>query len=212
MESRFGEVIFSGPFDGGLDAAFDFDLGFKNDFGKEADLGGGVKPAVFATAVAAAASESSSCAILKNGLSLSKSSILAWAPGGGAFAADFVAGGDFTSGAPFGLGFSSADGTDGVTVESAGKATSPFVESCPEEVEVGKAVETRGVLSATSSGSDPKSTSSCGAGGEGGTSAFASTGVVDILLNLSSTSDKSTGRHGSASDGMSLSAGLSVKE
>ena len=191
--------------------SLDFDLGFKDDFGKEADLGGGVKPAF---AAAAAASESSSGAILKNGLSLSKSSILAWAPGGGAFAAAFVAGGDFTSGAPFGFGFTSADETDGVTVESAGKVASAMVESCPEEVEVGKAeaVETRGVLSATSSGSDPKSTSSCGAGGEGGTSAFASTGVVDILLNLSSTSDTSTVCHGSASVGISLSAGLSVRE
>ena len=61
VEPRLGEVVFSGPFDGGLEAAFDFDLGFKDDLGKEADLGAGVKLAAFGPdAAAAAASESSS--------------------------------------------------------------------------------------------------------------------------------------------------------
>ena len=140
MEPLLGVLDLSGPLEGGLDAAFDFDLGFKEDFGKEADRGGGVKPAF---AVVAAASESPSGAILKNGLSLSRSSICAWATAGGAFAAPFVAGGDFTSGAPFGFGFTSADETVGAEVESVGKVTSAMVESCPDEVEVTRSGQSR---------------------------------------------------------------------
>ena len=123
MEPLLGVWDLSGPLEGGLEAAFDFDLGFNDDFGKEADRGGGVKPAF---AFATAASESTSGPILKNGLSLSKSSICAWAPAGGAFAAAFVTGGDFTSGAPFGFGFTSADETVGAEVESAGKSHQPW--------------------------------------------------------------------------------------
>ena len=47
MEPLLGVLDLSGPLEGGLEAAFDFDLGFKEDFGKEADRGGGVKPPDF---------------------------------------------------------------------------------------------------------------------------------------------------------------------
>ena len=37
MEPLLGVFCLSGPLEGGLDAALDLDLGFKADFGKEAD-------------------------------------------------------------------------------------------------------------------------------------------------------------------------------
>ena len=121
-----GEVVFSGPFDGGLGADFDFDLGLRADLDRDAALEGGVKPvkpAAFGPDAAAAASESSSTATRKKGFNLSKSSSLDCAPGGGAFAVDLAAGGAFTSGAPLGFGVSSVEG-------DAGKAASPFSTSC----------------------------------------------------------------------------------
>ena len=73
VEPRLGEVVFSGPFDGGLGADFDFDLGLRADLDKDAALEGGVKPVKPAALGpdAAAAAESSSAATRKKGFNLS---------------------------------------------------------------------------------------------------------------------------------------------
>ena len=123
------------------DEAFDLDLGFSEAFGKEEDLGGGVKPAL-----AMATSESTSAPKRKNGLNFIKSSICALAPAGGALAE----GGAFTSGDPLGWGVDftgkaslEADASTEVkSLDSPCKASleadaAPEVESCTEEVESG---------------------------------------------------------------------------
>ena len=173
-----------GARDGALAEAFDFDLGFSEDFRKDAERAGGVKAALAppeGVKVALATSESMSAPKRKNGLSFMISDIWACAPEGGALAAS----GAFTSGGPLGFGLDSVgkaseEATAGKASEEAESAAG--VESCPGEVKSGKAeaVETRGPFNETSSGSDPKSASiSCGAGGEdGAASTFGSTGVV----------------------------------